>query len=54
MKLKKLKEQISKIESQNPNSDDMDVYLYFNSQMIFDNIWLETNKDKEVEIHWMC
>ena len=52
MTLKDLKEQIEKIELE--NADDMEVSLYFNSQSVFNNIWLETNDEKEIEIHWMC
>ena len=54
MKLKDLKEQIEKIELENENADDMEVSLYFNSQSVFNNIWLETNEEKEIEIHCMC
>jgi hypothetical protein len=54
MTLKELKEQIEKIELENENADEMELFLYFNSQQVYSNVWLETNDEKEVEIHWMC
>ena len=54
MTLNELKEQIEKIELENENANDMEVFLYFNSQQVYSNVWLETNDEKEVEIHWMC
>ena len=54
MTIKELKEQIEKIELENENADGMEVFLYFNSQQVYGNVWLETNVEKEVEIHWMC
>jgi len=52
MTIKELKEQIEKIELENENADNMEVFLYFNSQQVYGNVWLKTNDENEVEIHW--
>jgi len=53
MKLKDFKEEIRKIELENSNADEMEVEVYFNSLSCYNNIWLQTNEDNEIEIHWM-
>ena len=47
MTLKELKKQIEKIELENENASDMGVFLYFNSQEVFSNVWLETNNEND-------